>query len=451
MARRDIALKYFDEQKETVGARIDADIEKNRQADACIRFVCDGELPRDITVEVKQVGHEFRFGSNIFMLDEFECEEKNAWYREKFPEINNLATLPFYWNANEPERETYRFSKDSPKLYRRPNIELCMEYCREKGIEPKAHCLNYDYMRPNWIRGASPEEHRAALEKRFRELAELYGDKIKTWEVTNETFNTTFARAFLDPHYSEFYRERDFNEWSYRTADKYFPNNHLMINDHLDFGCMRSLHGEYFGARSPYYMEIDRLLERGCHLDAIGFQFHCFFDKSREAELNVTRYNPTHLLDVLDTYACLGRKIQMTELTISALGGTEEDEEVQAELVENLYKLFFSHKAMEAIIYWNVVDGYAVGAVPGDMTRGENRYYGGLCRFDMTEKPAYKILNRLINHDWHTETVVKAVNGEARFRGFAGDYQMRVFADGREIPVDFTLASEGDNTITVKM
>ncbi len=452
MARADIALKYFEEQRETVGARIQADIERNRKADVKINIVArEGVLPTDIVVEAEQVEHEFRFGSNIFMLDEFETPEKNAWYREKFPEINNLATLPFYWNANEPQRGQVRYDSDAPRLYRRPAIDLCMDYCAEKGIEPKAHCLNYDYMRPAWVRSMTPDEHRAALEERFAYLARRYGNKIKTWEVTNETFNATFAREFLDGLYSEFYRERDFNEWSFRMADKYFPGNRLMINDHLDFGCMRSLHGEYFGPRSPYYMEIDRLIERGAHLDAIGFQFHCFFSKEKEAELNVTRYNPRHLLDVLDTYARLGRKLQITEMTVSALGGSEEDEEVQAMLVENLYRLFFSHEAMEAIIYWNLVDGYAVGATPGDMTRGENKYYGALLRFDTSEKPAYQALKRLIHDEWHTALTVPAVNGVASFRGFCGDYRIKVYAAGKEIPATIRLASGAENEFTIQI
>ncbi len=453
MARADIALKYFDEQRETVGARIDADIERNRKADATIRISAKdgGTLPENITVEVEQVGHAFRFGSNIFMLDEFETPEKNAWYREKFPEINNLATLPFYWNANEPERGVYRFDADAPKMYRRPAVDLCMDYCAEQGIEPKAHCLNYDYMRPQWVREMTPEAHREALEERFADLAARYADRIKTWEVTNETFNATFAREFLDGYYSLFYRERDFNEWSFRTADKYFPHNMLMINDHLDFGCMRSLHGEYFGPRSPYYMEIDRLIERGVHLDGIGFQFHCFFSKEDETRLNVTRYNPRHILDVLDTYARLGRKLQITEMTVSALGGGEEDEEVQAMLVENLYKLFFSHEAMDAVIYWNLVDGYAVGATPGDMARGENKYYGALCRFDTSEKPAYQVLKRLINRDWHTSLTLPAVNGEVKFRGFAGDYRIKAYADGKEVTAAASIQTGAENTIIVTL
>ena len=450
MTRAEVSLKYFDEQKETAGLRIKNGIELYRKGDLEIEFVSDKELPDNITLEAEQVSHEFRFGANIFMLDEFENAEKNEKYREGFPELFNLATLPFYWSSLEPEQGKHRYAKDSSRIYRRPAIDLCLEYCAEKGIEPKAHCLNYDYFTPQWLYNATIDEHKKALQKRFAELAERYADVIPSWEVTNETFNLTFAKSFLDKnHYSQFYREKDFNEWSIRMADRYFPNNHLIINDHLDFGCMRSLHGEFFGERSPYYMEIERMQRYGVHhLDSIGFQYHCFFPKEMESELNVTRYNPEHLFDVLDTYQKLGKKLQITEMTVSAFSDSDEDEEVQAELLTNLYSVFFSHPSMEAVIYWNLVDGYASGEL-GKMELGENKYRGGLWRFDMSEKPAYKALKNLINNEWHTAVTAKAMNGKASFRGFYGDYKLKIHADGKEIPVDCKLSSRKTNKLTV--
>ena len=452
MKRKDVALKYFREQKEYTDARVNNGIELYRKGDGEIKFVSDKKLPENITVEIEQINHEFRFGTDIFMLDEFETQQKNEIFREKFPEIFNLATLPFYWNSLEPEKGSFRFEKNSSKLYRRPAIDLCLEYCNEKGIEPKGHCLNYDYMRPSWLYGASIEEHKKELEEHFKILAEKYAHIIPTWEVTNETFNVTFARNFLDPHYSLFYRQKDFNEWSFKTADKYFKNNRLMINDHLDFGCMRSLHGEYFGERSPYYLEIERLEKSGVnHLDSIGFQYHCFFEPEKEEELNVTRYNPQHIFDVLDTYEKLGKKLQITEMTVSAFSNCEEDEEVQAELLKNYYSIFFSHPAMEAVIYWNLVDGYASGGKIGEMSAGENRYYGGLCRFDMSEKPAYKVLKNLVNKEWHTSASLKAINGKVKFRGFYGDYKLKIFAGDKEMPLDFKLSEGKTNEITINL
>ena len=96
MGRAETALKYFNEQKEVMDLRVKSGIELHRKGDATITFVAaNGELPKEITLEVRQKNHEFKFGCNIFMLDELETEAKNAIYKEKFPECFNLATVPF--------------------------------------------------------------------------------------------------------------------------------------------------------------------------------------------------------------------------------------------------------------------------------------------------------------------------------------------------------------------
>ncbi len=449
MTRTESALKYFLLHEDYTKERVKSGIEQYRKAPVRVRVRSKEALPENLTLELHQLTHEFGFGANLFMLDEFESDEKNALYRSKFPEILNLATLPFYWDAQEPEPRKYRFDRDSSPMYRRPNAELCLDYCAEKGIEPKAHCLNYDHMRPKWLADVDTPTYKRELENRFEVLAERFADRIPSWEVTNETFNLTFARDFLeDNYYSRFYRERDFNKWSFETADRYFRTNKLIINDHLDFGCMRSLHGEFFGERSPYFAEIDRLTREGVsHLDSVGFQFHCFFPKAREAELAVTRYNPEHIFDVLDTYERLGKKLQITEMTLSAFSYDAEDEEVQGELTRRLYEIFFSHPAMEAIIYWNLVDGYAAGARVGDMARGENVYHGGLLRHDFTEKPAYKALKRLISTDWRTDVTLPLREGEARTRAFCGRCKAILHVGERTLERELSVSNERNNFV----
>ena len=75
------------------------------------------------------------------MLDEFETEEKNRIYREEFKKYFNIATIPFYWKDLEPERGKPRYAKNSYLVYRRPASDLCLEYCADNVIGPKAHCL----------------------------------------------------------------------------------------------------------------------------------------------------------------------------------------------------------------------------------------------------------------------------------------------------------------------
>lgn len=443
MSRREKLLKYFSEQKAENDVLTREGIEKFRKGTADITIECDGALPDDITVCAEQKTHEFRFGANIFMLDEFETEEKNIIYRKKFPELFNLATVPFYWNTLEPVEGKPRYEKNSPKIYRRPSPDLCVEYCRENGIEPKCHCLNYDSQTPEWLAGMSVTEIKEKLEKRFSEIASRYKDVIPSFEVTNETLQYT--------HKTPFFNEDDFLEWSYLTADKYFPENRLIINDYNVWDPTAN------HTRNYYYMQIERLLRTVPHLDSIGFQFHSMFTPEDEEKIAAERYNPQKLRTLMNLFARFGKAEQITEMTIPAHGSSAEEEDLQAEVLTNVYKIFFSHPAMEAIIYWNLADGY--GYVPGDtsrgrigdMTCGENVYYGGLLRFDMSEKPAYKALKNLINSEWHTSLRGKAEGGRFSFRGFFGDYDVTVFADNKAVKKTVSLSKNGTGNFKIKI
>ena len=127
-------------------ARIADGIERNRKGNFAVR-VRPGE-----TVRAKLVRHKFRFGCNMFMLDEIPDDpEKNDVYKEKLTEFFNILTVPFYWDATEPEEGRTRYDKDAEKLYRRPPTDLCVEFCEKNGIEPREHALCYDHFFPDWL------------------------------------------------------------------------------------------------------------------------------------------------------------------------------------------------------------------------------------------------------------------------------------------------------------
>lgn len=436
MSRYDTALRYFKENKDFMESFVPSQIERNRKGNIKITVKDkDGNVKKGVKVSIKLKNHEFRYGANIFMLDELESAEKNKLYREKFSQIFNLATIPFYWDDFEPEEGKPRFAADSKKIYRRPPSDLCVNYCLEKGIEPKCHCLNYDAFIPKWLEDADVNTHKKYLDKRFRELAEHYADIIPSWEVTNETFHNFRNKT------TKFSMENDFVEWSFRLADKYFPLNKLIINDYTLF------EDEFRGNRSRYFMQIERLLRNGIvHLDSIGMQYHSFFSKDEEEKKAKTRYNPIYLYEVLDKYSEFGKKIQITEMTIPAYSDSSEDEEVQGELIRNIYNVFFSHPSMEAAIYWNMVDGYAAWAPIGDMTKGENIFYGGVLRFDLSEKPSAKIIKDLFQKEWHTETMGETdSDGIVCLRGFYGDYEIKLISEDGEIEENISILSTRNN------
>ncbi len=413
----DYDVKNYIKTDEQTDARIKEGIEKNRKGNFCIKT--DAK-----TVKVKLKNHKFRFGGNLFMLDEIpDKPEKNEIYKQKFKKLFNMATLPFYWNATEPEPGKTRYDIGSEKLYRRPAIDLCIKWCSENGIEPREHALCYDHSFPDWLKNKPTIEVKKHLEERMKQISQRYADKIPTIEVTNEMF-------WGDGWITDFYLEDDYVVDSFKMAEKYFPNNELGINEWSG-----DIWEPYPTPRNKYFLTIENALLKGARIDAIGMQYHMFYKKEEYQKRTEKFYDLKQLLSVMDLFAAFNKPIQITEITVPSFCNEEEAENLQADILEKIYSTWFSHPLCEQIIYWNMPDGYAAFAEPGDMTSGENYYYGGLVRFDMTEKAAYKRLYHLIHEVWTTDEQVECVNGKANFRGFYGEYEVE--ADGKKCIVNF--------------
>ena len=431
MSERRKVLELFEKNKDYMNERIKGGIEQNRKgyANICVKDK-DGNAVSNVKMKLKQKSHEFKYGANLFMLDEFENEEKNELYKKYFAETFNMATLPFYWDATEPLKGKTRYAKDSEKLYRRPPIDLCIEFCEKHGIEPREHALAYDAFFPNWLYDASVTEIKLAYENRCKEISERYKDKIPTIEVTNEMEWGSGKTAFYD--------EPDFVEWCFKTAEKYFPVNQLVVNEWSGLPWV-----DQCRATDKYYSYIEANMLKGARIDAIGMQYHMFFRAEDEYKETRPFYDPVKLYEHMDLYSNFGKPIQITEVTVPAYSNEPEDEELQAEIIEKLYSIWFSHSNVEQIIYWNLPDGYAAFAPQGDMTAGENYYYGGLLRFDMTPKPAYYTIKNLFEKRWHTETEITSdADGEATFKGFYGKYDLELEIDGKKIKKEINLSKK---------
>jgi GH35 family endo-1,4-beta-xylanase len=290
-----------------------------------------------------------------------------------------------------------------------------------------------EFSQPNQIRSVS--------------VLDRYADKIPTIEVTNEMVWGHNAGV------TAFYNEPDYIEWCFKKAEEYFPKNQLVINEYTD-----AFWGENCRVTDRYYAYTEAAMLKGARIDAIGAQYHVFETRERELEKSSYLYNPICLYDHMDMYANLVNHLQVTEITIPAYSNEKEDEEIQAELIKYLYTVWFSHPAMEQIIYWNLVDGYAYVENPtpekirnsqGNMTLGENVYYGGLLNFDLTPKPAYKMLDTLINKAWRTEICDSITDGEYKFRGFFGEYEIEAEINGEIKKARFDLLKNKNNDICI--
>ena len=447
MSGADKVYELFESQRDFYEKTTSAGIEKHRKGNGKIILEGkDGDLLKTAVIKINQTGHEFRFGANLFMLDELETEEKNDRYKKCFAELFNMATLPFYWRDLEPEKGKQRYGKDSPKIYRRPAPDLCIEFCEKHGIEPREHALAYEQWFPTWLKGESTDVVKRELERRYAEIAERYADKIPTIEVTNEMI------SWCDRYVTDFYNDPEYVAYCFKLAEKYFPNNELCINEATGF-CWT----DWCSIHSAYYSYIENALLRGARIDAVGMQYHIFNEQYSSEYFKLLDLKG--LYKHMELYAKFGKPLEITEITIPSYSWNAEDEKLQADILEHLYTLWFSHPQVSQIVYWNVVDGYAhlwsqdrekIKASQGNMGPGsENYYHGGLLRFDMSPKPAYLRMKELLTERWHTEdTLTVNENGEADFRGFYGNYDVEITVDGVVTKHTLSLSKGKDNEFT---
>lgn len=391
--------------------RIAEGIRRHRMGEAVLRLRDASGRPRpDATVEAQLIRHRFGFGVNSFMLGGYDTPQRNALWESRLLRLFNMVTVGFFWSAYEPQPGVLRYGHGAEPMHRRPPVDDVLAFCDQHGLTARGHNLfwatNHE-MVPSWL-PEDPEAWWPHIRARFEQIARRYAHRIRDWDVVNEFFHRKLdTRA-----------PRDYGTLCYRLADELFPHNRLFINE-------ATAHTWYWfrAEDSPYHLLIDKLLSRGCRIDGIGLQHHAWGQLHEVAgEFTDGALSPRHELAVLDHYGSLGRPIHISEITIASAGTFAEGERLQAEIVRRWYRMWFSHPAVEAIVWWNLADGAAYA--------NEGRYLGGLIRPDLSPKPAYEALDELINRQWRTVARLRTdAAGEARLRGFFGRY--RVTVNGR--------------------
>lgn len=405
-------LKNCERFDDYVKPKVERDIEEHRKGQFVLRFKnANGDACENVSVKIRQISHEFKFGCSLFCLEQFPDKERNEAYKEKFKKLFHYAVVPLYWDTLEPTEGKLRFEKDCEFISRRPPLDTIMQFCAENGVRAKGHCLVYNSFQPDWM-PESNRETKIKIDQRLRAIAERYGNGFLDLDVINEMFSV----------YKNCYRgngarnlqitdERDHERWCFETARKHFPHSRLFWNEgvHESFGM------HYRGQRSFYYMMLEKMLREGVRVDGIGMQYHAYWPHE-------DFLNPLRIIDVFDCYGEFGLPIQVSEVSIPSFSNEEGDEALQAELTKRLYQLWFGRKHCDAIVWWNMVDGTAY--------HDENVFHAGLLRNDCTEKPSYRVIDKLINEEWNTSFEASA-NGELRFSGFYGEYAVEAICNGK--------------------
>jgi endo-1,4-beta-xylanase len=419
-------LKRWDDP--AVQKRINDGIERNRQSDVQLRIVDSHGSPlRNADVHITQTSHEFLFGCNLFVIGQM--QEKEEAYEAAFLKLFNFATIPFYWDALEPQPGELRFQEGSAFIWRRPPPDRAVAFGKQHGLTLKGHPLLWSNMthNPSWLPQNADKLRRLYL-RRFQEIAGRYAEDIPIWDGVNESL---VAGADFPLYSKEKRLDPPFVRWAFAAQQTIFrPDNQLMINDVTTFNWPAN-------ASNRYFRQCSQLLADGVPIEGIGFQFHFFDRKSLDQYLNSERCDPNTLLDSYEMFAKLKLPLWITEITIGSAG--DDGPSIQQRVVRDIYRLWFASPRMAGITWWNLGDGTAYG--------NEGAAGGGLADEEFNAKPAYQALNQLINHDWKTNiSTTTDAHGAIAFRGFHGGYDVQVKHRGKTQRFRLAVSSEGSNS-----
>lgn len=389
--------------------RIESNIEKYRKGDAALTVVDkNGKPVANATVVIQQKTHEFKFGCNLFALHQLPTPELNSKYESAFTSLFNFATIPFYWEGLEPQKDSLRFKEGSAPIWRRPPPDEMVKWCKDHNILIKGHPMLYIKSKflPSWIPKNDPEGLKSLAAKHMAQLSERYGDDVAIWDVVNEEV------ARLKNPKVWHAAPKDYLAWAFQKADSLFPaRTKLLINDETITS---------HDSTQEYVDMVAGLLRRNIRVDGIGIQFHMHY---AEKFLKGEYFPPAKMHEAYQKLSVFNKPLWVTEITIHGTG--ENGPRKQGKIVENIYKLWFSEPNMKGITWWNFADGTAYNT--------ENASLGGILDSNMNPKPAYVALDRLINHEWRTNVTLKTdANGIVKFRGFHGGYSVKATTAGQK-------------------
>ena len=411
-----------------VQRRIAENIERYRKEDvSCQVLGSDGKPVPHAVLEASQETHGFLFGCNAFVLGQLDSPEKNRKYEEAFVHVFNFATVPFYWAGVEPVEGELRYAEGSRDIWRRPPPDRYIPWAAKNGLTLKGHPLLWHAHNPPWL-PKDPEKLKALYRKRFQEIASRYRDHIPIWDVVNESLVCPPSYPLYDP-------DRSYVAWAFQEVGPLFPQDTiLMINEVTSFN--------FPPAYARYQEQIAGLLGAGVPVRGIGLQFHYFRRQALDAYLKSPNCDPRKLLETYEQLSRFDLPLYITEITIPSAG--EGGEALQAEVVRDHYRLWFSAPKMAGITWWNLGDGTAV--------QGENEARGGLLDENLDPKPAYRELERLIRTEWNTQVRIETdENGRAEFRGFGGRYSIRVAAGEASASTVIEVGKDGSNRYTITL
>ncbi len=375
-------------------------IDAVRKADLSINVVDAVGTPvpgANVLVEMQQ--HKFGFGSAVQAHRLRDNSATHAQYKNKTAELFNLATL-------ENNLKWQPWENEWGSLWTQQGAVAALDWLSQNNLDARGHVLVWpgEDNLPADIRQIidgspiTPQEQtviRNRISTHIAAITAATNGKVNAWDVVNETrTNNDLMNLLMEG-------DDAIVDW-FDLARNSAANTDLYIND---FGILSSGGNTASSNQNQYYNTIQTLVNEGAGIDGIGFQAHF-----REGELT----GPEQLWTILDRFDQLGLKMQVTEFDFDTI-----NEELQAAYTRDFLTTMFAHEGISDVVFW------------GFWEQAHWRPDSALFRSDWSIKPNGQAYLDLVFDEWWTQEVITAdEEGAGTVRGFKGDYNVSVTANG---------------------
>nr|GEV10846.1 glycosyl hydrolase family 10 protein / carbohydrate-binding domain-containing protein [Tanacetum cinerariifolium] len=366
-----------------------------RKRDVTLKFSTpDLSTMHSTTVIVKQTQNSFPIGTCISRTN-IDNEDFVAFFVKNFNWAVFGNELKWYWTESQQGKLNYKDADDLLKL------------CDDNNIVARGHCIFWDVDNTvqDWVKNLSKTDLATAVQNRVTSLLNRYKGKFKHYDVNNEMLHGSFYPDRLG---------QDTRPNMFKTANQLDPSATLFVNDyHIEDGC------DTRSTPEKYIAQILDLQQKGAPVGGIGIQGHID-----------SPVGPI-VCSALDKLGILGLPIWFTELDVSSI-----NEHIRADDLEVMFREAFAHPAVEGIIIWGFWELF--------MSRDNSHLVNA--EGDINEAG-----NRLLQlkKEWmsHAHGHVDE-QGEFKFRGFPGTYEVVVVTDFKKTVKKFVV-EKGDDSLVV--
>jgi GH35 family endo-1,4-beta-xylanase len=252
----------------------------------------------------------------------------------------------------------------------------------------------------------------AAIKAHFDKITGSYRGRLEDWDVVNELLNNHAIRdKYGDGVLADWFR------WAREGAGS---DTKLFINE-------TGLTGNNQTTVNNFKKVLNSMRDLMVDYDGIGIQGHFGND----------RISPESFYDMLEQFKEYGKVLKITEFDLG-YNISANDREYEASFTRDILIAAFSQENMNGFFMWGFFSG--------------SHWLDNAPVFDANFglKESGKQYIDLVYNKWRTrETGVTGADGACTVRGYYGDYDITVSANGKTKTVEARCYKGRDNTITV--